>query len=403
MKRKKIVAMLLAGGQGSRLGVLTSETAKPAVPFGGKYRIIDFPLSNCSNSGIDTVGVMTQYEPLALNSYLGNGQPWDFDRINGGVFVLPPYVSGDHAKWYSGTANAVYQNIKFLEQYNPEYVLILSADHIYKMDYSLMLKYHIEKQADATVAVIRVSLDEASRFGIMNTDKAGKIIEFEEKPKNPKSDLASMGVYIFNYDKLKTFLNIDAEDKDSENDFGKNVIPLMLKHDCKMFAYSFEGYWRDVGTIQSLYEANMDLLATPPKLQLNDSTWRIYSRNPILPPHYANSEATITHSLITEGCEVYGTVKNSVLFAGVTVERGAVIEDSILMPYSKIGANTHIKKAIIGESATVGNNCTIGVVDGGRTFNVLTKDITLIANDFEVRDNSNIPKGIVVRGTEDIA
>ncbi|NLB61859.1 MAG: glucose-1-phosphate adenylyltransferase [Clostridiales bacterium] len=402
MKRKKIVAMLLAGGQGSRLGVLTSTTAKPAVPFGGKYRIIDFPLSNCSNSEIDTVGVMTQYEPLALNSYLGNGQPWDLDRNSGGVFVLPPYISGDHGKWYSGTANAVYQNLKFLEQYNPEYVLILSGDHIYKMDYSLMLKFHEEKQADATVAVIRVPINEANRFGIMNTDDNSRILQFEEKPKAPKSDLASMGVYIFNYKKLKAYLNIDAEDKDSENDFGKNVIPLMLKNSCRMFAFSFDGYWKDVGTIKSLYDANMDLLTNPPKLQLNDITWRIYGRNPILPPHYASGDAEISHSLVTEGCEVYGTVKHSVLFAGVKVEKGTVIEDSILMPYSVIGADTQIKKAIVGENTVVGCNCLIGVEVSDSIDNSLTGDITLIANDMNVSNRASIPKGKVVRKKEDI-
>lgn len=397
MIKKKMVAMLLAGGQGSRLGVLTSGMAKPAVPFGGKYRIIDFPLSNCTNSEIDTVGVLTQYEPLLLNSYLGTGQAWDLDRVNGGVYVLPPYMTGSHGKWYSGTANAVYQNIKFIDQFNPDCVLILSGDHIYKMDYSKMLAFHNEKGADGTVAVFTVPMSEASRFGIMNTDPENYITSFEEKPKEPKSNKASMGVYIFKWQVLRDYLRRDDDDPDSDNDFGKNVIPLMLRSGCKLAAYPFHGYWKDVGTIQSLYEANMDLLSDRPALDLYDREWRIYSKNPIEPPHYVGKDAAITHSIVTEGCSVLGTVKNSVLFAGVTVEEGAVIEDSILMPYASVGKNARVKKAIIGENASVGENAEVGLKADSSVDNSLTGDIALIAGDVKLEKNSSVPKGAVIR------
>ena len=397
MVKKKMVAMLLAGGQGSRLGVLTSGMAKPAVPFGGKYRIIDFPLSNCTNSEIDTVGVLTQYEPLLLNSYLGTGQAWDLDRVSGGVYVLPPYMTGDHGKWYSGTANAVYQNMKFIDQFNPDCVLILSGDHIYKMDYSKMLAFHNEKNADGTIAVFTVPMSDASRFGIMNTDSENIITGFEEKPREPKSNKASMGVYIFKWKVLKEYLKRDDADENSDNDFGKNVIPLMLNSGCRLAAYPFSGYWKDVGTIQSLYEANMDLLSDRPALDLDDREWRIYSKNPIQPPHYVGRNAEITHSIVTEGCNVQGTVKNSVLFAGVTVEEGAVIEDSILMPYASVGKNAHIKKAIIGENASVGKNSNIGIENDDSVDNSLTGDIALIAGDVVLSDDSSVPKGAVVR------
>ncbi|MBQ9833134.1 MAG: glucose-1-phosphate adenylyltransferase, partial [Clostridia bacterium] len=344
MRKKKIVAMLLAGGQGSRLGVLTNNMAKPAVPFGGKYRIIDFPLSNCVNSDIDTVGVLTQYEPLQLNSYLGSGQAWDLDRNSGGVYVLPPYVKGSSGQWYSGTANAIYQNLAFIEQYNPDHVLILSGDHIYKMNYASMLKYHIQKNADATIAVLRVPMEEASRFGIMNADDDGKIYEFEEKPKQPKSDRASMGIYIFSYPALKEYLEKDAQDENSENDFGKNVIPAMLAGGKRMYAYDFNGYWKDVGTIQSLWEANMDLISDPPVLDLHEKEWRIYCKSPIMSPHYIGENAKVQSSSITEGCEIDGSVDHSVIFAGAVIEKGAEVTDSVILPNACIKKGAKVKK-----------------------------------------------------------
>lgn len=352
--------MLLAGGQGSRLYVLTQHMAKPAVPFGGKYRIIDFPLSNCVNSGIDTVGVLTQYQPLVLNEYLGNGQPWDLDRIHGGVHVLPPYQSSLGAQWYKGTANAIYQNIPFVDRYDPEYVLILSGDHIYKMDYDKMLSFHKEKKADCTIAVLQVPMEEASRFGIMTADENGTIVDFEEKPKEPKSDLASMGVYIFSWKKLKQYLIDDENNVDSSKDFGKNIIPAMLGANEKMVAYPFEGYWKDVGTLDSLWEANMDLLNPNVPLELYDPNWKIYSRNPVMPPHYISAVANVQNSMVTEGCNVYGTVDFSVLFAGVTIEEGAVVRDSIIMPGAVIKKNSIVEYAIIGEDVVVEENVVIG-------------------------------------------
>ncbi|MCI8501113.1 MAG: glucose-1-phosphate adenylyltransferase [Oscillospiraceae bacterium] len=358
--KKECVAMLLAGGQGSRLYVLTQHMAKPAVPFGGKYRIIDFPLSNCVNSGIDTVGVLTQYQPLVLNEYLGNGQPWDLDRIHGGVHVLPPYQSALGASWYKGTANAIFQNIPFVDRYDPDYVLILSGDHIYKMDYSKMLAFHKEKKADCTIAVLQVPMEEASRFGIMTADEEGTIVDFEEKPKEPKSDLASMGVYIFSWKKLKQYLTNDENDADSSKDFGKNIIPAMLGAHEKMVAYPFEGYWKDVGTLDSLWEANMDLLNPNVPLELYDPDWKIYSRNPVMPPHYISAMANVQNSMVTEGCSVYGTVDFSVLFAGVTIEEGAVVRDSIVMPGAVIKKNSIVEYAIIGEDVVVEENAVIG-------------------------------------------
>lgn len=358
--KKECVAMLLAGGQGSRLYVLTQHMAKPAVPFGGKYRIIDFPLSNCVNSGIDTVGVLTQYQPLVLNEYLGNGQPWDLDRIHGGVHVLPPYQSALGASWYKGTANAIYQNLSFIDRYDPEYVLILSGDHIYKMDYDKMLTFHKEKKADCTIAVLQVPMEEASRFGIMTADENGTIIDFEEKPKEPKSDLASMGVYIFSWKKLKQYLIDDENDVESGKDFGKNIIPAMLGANEKMVAYPFEGYWKDVGTLDSLWEANMDLLNPNVPLELYDPNWKIYSRNPVMPPHYISAVANVQNSMVTEGCSVYGTVDFSVLFAGVTIEEGAVVRDSIVMPGAVIKKNSIVEYAIIGEDVVVEENVVIG-------------------------------------------
>ncbi len=399
--KKKIVAMLLAGGQGSRLGVLTSGMAKPAVPFGGKYRIIDFPLSNCVNSDIDTVGVLTQYRPLALNSYIGTGQHWDLDRIHGGVFVLPPYVTGADGRWYTGTANAIYQNREFVDQYDPSYVLILSGDHIYKMDYAKMLRFHIEKQAAATIAVLPVPMEEAHRFGIMNTDAEARILSFEEKPKQPKSNNASMGIYIFNWALLKDFLHRDDENPASSNDFGKDVIPAMLQGGLPMYAYPFTGYWKDVGTIKSLWEANMDLISTPPKLALNDPLWRIYSRNPIMPPHYAGKKAVIRQSLVTEGSVVEGTVYHSVLFSGVTIEAGAEVYDSVIFPGARIRAGAKVYQAIIGENAEIGESTVIGgpLRHGDTVDNALTGSITVVGNDFIIPINAYLPQGTIA--TED--
>ena len=364
MRKKTCIAMLLAGGQGSRLGILTKNVAKPAVPYGGKYRIIDFPLSNCTNSGIDTVGVLTQYQPLELNAYIGSGAPWDLDLSNGGVFVLPPYQKGKVGEWYRGTANAIYQNMAFIEQYNPDYVLILSGDHIYKMDYSAMLNFHIRHGADATIAVRPVPWEEASRFGIMNTDADDNITEFEEKPKNPKSNKASMGVYIFTWEKLRKYLTDDEADKKSSNDFGKNIIPTMLADKQVMCAYNFEGYWKDVGTIESLWEANMDLLETPMPVDLHDKKWRIYARNPGLAPHYIAKGAVVEDSLVTEGCEVFGTVKHSVIFAGVTIEEGANVQDSVIMPGSVIKRGAVVRRAIVSENAVVGAGSFVGEESG---------------------------------------
>ena len=352
--------MLLAGGQGSRLGVLTRNLAKPAVPFGGKYRIIDFPLSNCVNSGIETVGVLTQYQPLELNDYIGNGQPWDLDSNNAGVHVLPPYQKQKKTDWYKGTANAIYQNIPFIERYNPDYVVVLSGDHIYKMDYSKMLAFHKEKNAACTIAVYEVPMAEASRFGILNTNEDGSIYEFDEKPKKPKSNKASMGIYVFTWEKLRKYLEEDEEDPKSQNDFGKNVLPAMLNAGESMYAYRFEGYWKDVGTIESLWESNMDLLDPNVPLDLNDPEWRIYSRNPVMPPHYVAKGATIQNSLAAEGCNVYGEVDFSVLFAGVYVAPGAVVRDSIIMPGARIEEGATVQYAIVAENSVVGANSVVG-------------------------------------------
>ena len=360
LPKQEVVAMLLAGGQGSRLGVLTRNLAKPAVPFGGKYRIIDFPLSNCVNSGIETVGVLTQYQPLELNDYIGNGQPWDLDSNNAGVHVLPPYQKQKKTDWYKGTANAIYQNIPFIERYNPDYVVVLSGDHIYKMDYSKMLAFHKEKGAACTIAVYEVPMAEASRFGILNTNEDGSIYEFDEKPKKPKSNKASMGIYVFTWEKLRKYLEEDENNPKSENDFGKNVLPAMLNAGESMYAYRFEGYWKDVGTIESLWESNMDLLDPNVPLDLNDSEWRIYSRNPVMPPHYVAKGATIQNSLAAEGCNVYGSVDFSVLFAGVYVAPGAVVRDSIIMPGARIEEGAVVQYAIVAENSVVGADSVVG-------------------------------------------
>lgn len=388
--KKEWIAMLLAGGQGSRLYALTRDIAKPAVPFGGKYRIIDFPLSNCVNSGIDTVGVLTQYQPLQLNEYLGNGQPWDLDRIHGGVYVLPPYQKIANSDWYTGTANAIYQNINFINRYAPEYVVILSGDHIYKMDYSKMLEFHKEKQADCTIAVMEVPWEEASRFGIMACDEDKKIYEFAEKPKEPKSNLASMGIYIFTWSKLKKYLEEDEANPESENDFGKNVIPSMLQNNERMYAYAFQGYWKDVGTIDSLWEANMDLLDPNVPLDLYDDAWKIYARNPVMPPQYVAEGAVTQNSMISEGCIVEGDVDFSILFAGVTVEKGAVVHDSIIMPGSVIKAGAVVEYSIVAENVVVGENAQVG----DRPENIEDKanwGVTVIAKGIHIGKNAKVP------------
>ena len=364
MRKKKCIAMLLAGGQGSRLGLLTKAMAKPAVPFGGKYRIIDFPLSNCSNAGIDVVGVLTQYQPLELNRYIGAGQPWDLDLTNGGVFVLPPFMKAKSGEWYKGTANAIYQNIGFIEQFDPDYVLILSGDHIYKMDYNAMLHAHIAKGADATIAVREVPWEETSRFGIMNTHEDNAIYEFEEKPAKAKSNKASMGVYIFTWEKLRQYLTQDAADPASSNDFGKNIIPSMLQDGQKLFAYDFDGYWKDVGTIESLWEANMDLLKTPMPINLYDKSWRIYGRNPGMAPHFIAEGASVHESLVTEGCEVYGRVEHSVLFSGTVIKEGASVVDSVVMPGAVVERGAQVRRAILAEGAVIGAGATVGEETG---------------------------------------
>ncbi len=377
LRKKTCIAMLLAGGQGSRLGILTKNVAKPAVPYGGKYRIIDFPLSNCTNSGIDTVGVLTQYQPLELNAYIGNGAPWDLDISNGGVFVLPPYQKGKSLEWYRGTANAIYQNMAFIEQYHPDYVLILSGDHIYKMDYNAMLEFHVRNGADATIAVREVPWEEASRFGIMNTDTENRIIEFEEKPKNPKSNKASMGVYIFTWEKLRNYLIADEADKKSNNDFGKNIIPAMLSDKQVLCAYNFEGYWKDVGTIESLWEANMDLLQNPMPIDMHDKKWRVYARNPGLVPHYIAKGASVKDTLVTEGCEIYGNVSHSVIFAGVIIEEGAEVRDSVIMPGSIIHRGAVVRRTIVAENAVIGPGAIVGEETGN--IAVIGHGITLPA------------------------
>lgn len=379
--KKECIAMLLAGGQGSRLGVLTKNVAKPAVPFGGKYRIIDFPLSNCVNSGIDTVGVLTQYQPLELNTYIGNGQPWDLDRTRGGVAILPPYMTSTRGDWYKGTANAVCQNINFVDTYDPEYVLVLSGDHIYKMNYDWMLKEHKEKGADCTIAVIDVPLEEASRFGIMNTHDDNRIYEFEEKPKNPKSTKASMGVYIFNWQVLRRYLIEDERDENSKNDFGHDIIPKMLADNLNMFAYEYKGYWKDVGTIDSLWEANMDILRKGSGLILHDEYWRIYARNPALPPQYVAKGAKVHHSLVAEGCNIEGEVANSIIFYGVTIEKGAVVRDSIIMPGSIVKAGATIDCSILAEHVTVNEGAVVGeTISPDKKIAVLGSGVVIAAN-----------------------
>lgn len=390
LRKKECVAMLLAGGQGSRLYALTSNIAKPAVCFGAKYRIIDFPLSNCINSGIDTVGVLTQYQPLMLNEYIGNGQPWDLDRNFGGVHILSPYQKKAKSAWYEGTANAIYQNLNFIKMYNPEYVLILSGDHIYKMDYSKMLKAHIDTNADCTIAAIEVPLKEASRFGILNTNPDGSIYEFEEKPKQPKSTLASMGVYIFTAEKLYKYLEEDENDPESSKDFGKNVLPAMLNAGERMFAYKFEGYWKDVGTISSLWEANMDLLDEQPTFDVADSSWKIHSRNPLAPPEYLGEKAEVKNSMIALGCEVYGTVEKSILSSNVVVEEGAVVKDSVIMSGTVVKSGAVVNYAIIDEDVTVGEKAVIG------EDKEIAKGIAVLGRGINVGAGASVAAGNIV-------
>ncbi|MEG1929782.1 MAG: glucose-1-phosphate adenylyltransferase [Anaerovorax sp.] len=394
-KKKEMIAMLLAGGQGSRLGVLTSNVAKPAVPFGGKYRIIDFPLSNCVNSGIDTIGVLTQYQPLELNSYIGSGRPWDLDRILGGVSILPPYVKGNAGEWYKGTANAIFQNMHFIDMYDPEYVLILSGDHIYKMNYDFMLDFHKEKRAACTIAVLNVSYEEASRFGIMNADENRRIYEFEEKPAEPKSNLASMGVYIFTWSKLKEYLMKDEDNKESENDFGKNVIPDMLNGGEDMYAYEFNGYWKDVGTIESLWEANMDVLNPNVPLELNDPPWKIYSRNNVLPPQYIGDHAKIENSFISEGCTIDGTIENSIIFPGVSVGEDAVVTNSIIMPRSVVAEGSFVDYAIVAEDVMIMKNAKVGYTKKPRLANE-HGEITVIGQELKIGEDIIVPAGAMI-------
>lgn len=393
---KECVAMLLAGGQGTRLGVLTKSVAKPAVPFGGKYRIIDFTLSNTINSGIDTIGVLTQYQPFELNQYIGNGQPWDLDRLNGGAFVLPPYQKAKSGEWYKGTANAIYQNINFIDRYNPEYVLVLSGDHIYKMDYSEMLAAHKENDADCTIAVIDVPLDEASRFGIMNTDESGRIFEFDEKPKHPKSTKASMGIYIFTWVKLKKYLIEDEENTASSNDFGKNIIPTMLNAGEKMIAYEFKGYWKDVGTISSLWEANMDILDKNSGINLDDKNWKIYARNAAEPPQYIGETAVLRNSIVSEGCKINGEITNSVIFHGSNIEAKTKIVDSIIMPGAQIMEGAQIYYSIIGSNAVIKKGAVIGAMQkepvGGEW------QIAVVGPDVEIEEGGIVMPAEMIEG-----
>ena len=385
--QKKCIAMLLAGGQGSRLYALTTKVAKPAVSFGAKYRIIDFPLSNCVNSNIDTVGVLTQYQPLVLNEYIGNGQPWDLDRTFGGVHILPPYQAKTGSEWYKGTANAIYQNIGFIENYSPEHVLILSGDHIYKMDYNMMLQEHIKTDADCTIAVLEVPLEEASRFGIMNTDESRRILEFEEKPKQPKSNLASMGIYIFKTEKLVKYLQEDALDPNSQNDFGKNIIPNMLNTNQKMMAYPFKGYWKDVGTIKSLWEANQDLIGEEPLFDLYNPFWKIHSRNVGIEPQYIAKGSVIKNSLITDGAKIEGTIINSIIGSSVEVKKGAVVKDSVVFANTVIGENSTVEYSIIDEKVTIGNNVYVGAPKADDV------EIAVIGRGTVVHDNAKVEAG----------
>ncbi|MCQ2466511.1 MAG: glucose-1-phosphate adenylyltransferase [Clostridia bacterium] len=395
MAKADVVAMILAGGQGARLGVLTKKIAKPAVPFGSRYRIIDFPLSNCVNSGIENVGVLSQYQPLALNTYVGNGHPWDLDRHNCGAFILPPYQKSGKSDWYKGTANAIYQNMDFLDDCNPKYVVILSGDHIYKMNYAAMLKAHIEKGAEATIAVYEVPWEEAPRFGILNTSEGDEITEFVEKPAVPESNLASMGVYIFTWDVLRQALIEDENDETSNNDFGKNIIPRLLGQGSKLYAYRFSGYWKDVGTISSLWETNMDILDKPEDINLVDRAWRIYSRNPVKPSHYIGAEAQVIDSAMTDGCRIYGSVIHSVLSDSVIVEKGAVVKDCVLLPGVVVKAGAHLERCIVDFGTIIGENVKAGAnVDGEGPYTnhkICSEGIVVFERGLEIKAGAVIP------------
>ena len=396
MAKAQVVAMILAGGQGSRLGVLTKNIAKPAVPFGSRYRIIDFPLSNCANSGIETVGVLTQYQPLALNTYIGNGHPWDLDRNNGGAFILPPFQKTGKSDWYKGTANAIYQNRDFIDDCEPKYVLILSGDHIYKMNYAEMLRQHIENEADATLAVLEVPWEEASRFGILNTKEDSDVItEFFEKPAKPESNLASMGVYIFTWDVLRKALVEDEADTKSSNDFGKNIVPLMLNQGKKLCAYRFSGYWKDVGTISSLWESNMDILDRPHEINLIDRSWRIYSRNPVKPSQFLGDSAEVRGSALTDGCQIFGSVLHSVLSNSVTVEKGAYVKDCVLFPGVTVKGGAHLNRCIVASGTIIGENVKAGSDVKGKSpylnEKICQEGIVVIEGGLKIKDNAVIP------------
>lgn len=401
MKRNEMMAMLLAGGQGSRLGILTMDKAKPAVAFGGKYRIIDFPMSNCVNSGVDTVGVLTQYQPLTLNAHIGIGVPWDLDRVNGGVSILAPHMrEGEIGSWYSGTANAIYQNIDYIDSCNPEYVLILSGDHIYKMDYAAMLKYHKENNADATIAVLEVPMEDASRFGIMNADENDKIYEFEEKPEHPKSNLASMGIYIFTWSNLRKAL-IEDEKIHPDSDFGKHIIPKMLGENQSLYAYRFKDYWKDVGTIESYWAANMELIKTLPEFNLYEDFWKIYTKSDYQPPQYTGNNASIKTSIVSEGAQIYGSIEHCVISKNVTIEEGAVVKDSIIMEGCVIGKNAVLDRVIVDQNTVIGDNVKMGLWDNipnEQKPKIYNTGITVIGSDTVVPDNIEIGKNCVVYG-----
>lgn len=401
MKRNEMMAMLLAGGQGSRLGILTMDKAKPAVAFGGKYRIIDFPMSNCVNSGVDTVGVLTQYQPLTLNAHIGIGVPWDLDRVNGGVSILAPHMrEGEIGSWYSGTANAIYQNIDYIDSCNPEYVLILSGDHIYKMDYAAMLKYHKENNADATIAVLEVPMEDASRFGIMNADENDKIYEFEEKPEHPKSNLASMGIYIFTWSNLRKAL-IEDEKIHPDSDFGKHIIPKMLGENQSLYAYRFKDYWKDVGTIESYWAANMELIKTLPEFNLYEDFWKIYTKSDYQPPQYTGDNASIKTSIVSEGAQIYGSIEHCVISKNVTIEEGAIVKDSIIMEGCVIGKNAVLDRVIVDQNTVIGDNVKMGLWDNipnEQKPKIYNTGITVIGSDTVVPDNIEIGKNCVVYG-----
>ena len=398
-RKTECLAMLLAGGQGSRLGILTKKVAKPAVPYGGKYRIIDFPLSNCVKSGIYTVGVRTQYQPLELNDYIGNGQAWDLDRANGGVHILSPYQQIQGTDWYRGTANAIYQNINFIDRYNPEYVAVLSGDHIYKMDYSKMLAFHKQKNAACTIAMLEVPWEEASRFGLMFTDDDGKITAFEEKPKEPKSNKASMGVYMFTWSKLREYLIADENKEGSSNDFGKDVIPAMHEAKERMYAFPFDGYWKDVGTIDSLWEANLDMLNPVANIDLSDTSWKIYSNNPVTPPQYISGKAKVQNSLITGGSHIEGEIDYSVLFSNVTVEEGAEVKYSIVMPGAKIEKGAKVQYAMIAENAVIKSGAKVGE-DPQECADLNEWGVAVVGPSLTVGENAKIRAKVMI--TEDV-